>query len=54
MVHVICRGHCIYVAAEEEVERKLEERRRAMEDRGLKISRKKTVYLEVQWRWELG
>ena len=29
----------------EVVEKKLEELRRAMEDRGLKINRKKTVYL---------
>ena len=38
----------------EEVENKLEEWRRAMEYRGLEISRKKPVYLEVQWRLELG
>ena len=34
----------------EEIEKKLEEKRRALE--GLKISRKKTIP-EFQWRWEL-
>ena len=36
------------------VEKKLEEWRRAMEDRGLKINSKKTVYLRFKRRWELG
>ena len=36
---VLCGTRC------EVVEKKLEEWRRAMEDRGLKINRKKTVYL---------
>ena len=38
----------------EEVENKLEEWRRAMEDRGLKINIKDNFLREVQWRWELG
>ena len=38
--NIVLRG-----TRKEEVEKKLEEWRRAMEDRGLKINRKKTVYL---------
>ena len=37
----------------EVVEKKLEEWRRAVEDRGLKINRKKTVYLRIELRWKL-
>ena len=37
----------------EEVENKLEEWRRAMEDRGLEISRKKPVYLRFNGDWNL-
>ena len=37
----------------EVVEKKPEEWRRAMEDRGLKINRKKTVYLRIELRWKL-
>ena len=38
----------------EVVEKKLEEWRRAMEDRGPKINRNKHCLPEVQWRWGLG
>ena len=37
----------LYCVAPEEVEKKLEEWRRAMEDTGLNINRKKTVYLRL-------
>ena len=37
----------------EEVENKLEEWRRDMEDRGLEISRKKPVYLTFNGDWNL-
>ena len=37
----------------EEVENKLEEWRRAMEDRGLEISRKNPVYLRFNGDWNL-
>ena len=37
--------YCVAPEANEIAEKKLEEWRRAMEDRGLKINRKKTVYL---------
>ena len=36
------------------MEKKLEEWRRAMEDRGLNINIGKNCLPEVQWRWELG
>ena len=37
--------YCVAPEEIEEIENKLEGRRRAMEERGLKISRKKTIYL---------
>ena len=37
--------YCVAPEEIEEVDNKLEDWRRAMEDRGLKISRKKTIYL---------
>ena len=38
----------------EEAKKKLEEWRRAMEDRGMKINIERKCLPEVQWRWELG
>ena len=46
MVHVIYADDIVLCGTRSEVvEKKLEEWRRSMEDRGLKINRKKTVYL---------
>ena len=45
MVHVYADDIVLCGTRSEVVEKKLEEWRRAMEDRGLKINRKKTVYL---------
>ena len=70
VMHVLARGikdispWCMLYADDivlcgtrsEVVEKKLEEWRRAMEDRGLKINRKKTVYLrfnvDLTWMME--
>ena len=54
MVHVYADDIVLCSTRSEVVEKKLEEWRRAMEDRGLKINRTKTVYLrfnvEIGWK----
>ena len=51
VVHVICGLHCIVCHQKRGGGKKLEEWRRAMEDRGLNINIDQP---EVQWRWKLG